>query len=60
MLLVCELHRIRVFLTVPKVLSLSTASGIVPDLMLHKGCSKWPQPFRIRDSVGITGLSVPS
>lgn len=37
MLLVCESYRIKVFLlTVPKVLSLNTASGMVPDLVLLK------------------------
>lgn len=37
MLLVCELYRIRVFLAVLKVLCLNTASGLVPDLELHRG-----------------------
>ena len=37
---VLELYRIRVFLAVPKVLSLNTASGLVPDLALHRGVAR--------------------
>lgn len=40
MLLVCELYRIRVLLAVPKVLNLNTASGLVPDLLLHRGVAQ--------------------
>lgn len=40
MFLVCELYRIRVFLAVPKVLSLNTASGLVRDLLLHRGVAQ--------------------